>query len=118
MAAEVRAAGGLQAWQAPAREEPTNANYQRQLWRYLKQQTTPGAKGTAIYMGYGIDDKLAVQDGVLASALPSGRVWLEPGGHVWEAWKAMFEKFLDSQDFRTACGPASAGAQPAPAAGR
>lgn len=105
-AREIRAAGGLSQWRAPAREPPTAANYQRQLWRWLQEATLVGARAPQLHLGYGIDDPLSVQGAMLASALPSGRVTIRPGGHVWSAWSEVFAAFLDSPEFRAACGPA------------
>lgn len=112
LAQEIRAAGGLGQWKAPPREEPTAANYQRQLWRWLKEVTSVGAEGPKLHLGYGIDDPVSAQGAMLASALPSGRVTLRPGAHVWEAWSPIFDSFLDSPEFRSACGGPAA---PSPA---
>ena len=112
ISAEIREAGGLHAWQAPAPAPTTEDNYQRQLWRWLKEATQPGAAAPSIYLGYGLKDSLAQDDGVLAAALPSGHVWLTDGGHDWPYWQPIFESFLDSAEFRTRCGPAPAAAEP------
>jgi pimeloyl-ACP methyl ester carboxylesterase len=108
IAQEVRASGGLGKWKAPEKAPPTDANFSRQLWRWLKEVTTPGARGPQLHLGYGVDDGISVQGAVLAAALPSGRVTIKPGGHVWAAWTPIFEDFLDGKAFRAACGPAAA----------
>jgi pimeloyl-ACP methyl ester carboxylesterase len=105
IAEEMRASGGLAQWKAPAKAEPTDSNFQRQLWRWLQEVTTPGAQGPQVHLGYGVDDGLSVQGAMLAAALPSGRVTIKPGGHVWAAWTPIFEEFLDSKGFRASCGP-------------
>lgn len=106
IAEEVRASGGLAKWKAPPKAKVLDdQNFQRQLWRWLQEATTPGAKAPQIHLGYGVEDGISVQGAVLASALPSGRVTIKPGGHVWEAWTPIFEEFLDGKDFRAACGP-------------
>lgn len=106
IAEEVRASGGLSKWKAPPRAQVVDdRNYQRQLWRWLQEATVPGAKAPQIHLGYGVEDGISVQGAVLASALPSGRVTIKPGGHVWEAWTPIFEEFLDGKAFRESCGP-------------
>jgi pimeloyl-ACP methyl ester carboxylesterase len=104
IAEEVRRSGGLSKWPAPAKQKPDNSNYQRQLWRWLKEMTLPGATGPELHLGYGVDDAISVQGAMLAAALPSGRVTIKPGGHVWAAWAPIFDEFLDSRAFRQSCG--------------
>ena len=105
VAKEVRAAGSLAAWKAPAAAAATQENYQWQLWRWLQEATTPGASAPTLYMGYGTKDSLAPDDALVAAALPKDHVWLnEGGGHDWPYWQPIFEGFLDGAEFQSRCG--------------
>lgn len=104
IANEIRAAGGLHKWKAPEKATADTNNFTRQLWRWLQEVTAVGGKGPQIHLGYGVDDGISAQGAVLAAALPSGRVTIKPGGHVWSAWTPIFEEFLDGAAFRAACG--------------
>jgi pimeloyl-ACP methyl ester carboxylesterase len=104
VAKEVRAQGGLKTWAAPAAAPRTADNFDRQVWRYLKEVTSGAAGMPSVYLGYGLKDGLAEDDGTLGAALPTERVWLAPGGHDWPYWQPIFERFLDSDEFRARCG--------------
>lgn len=82
---EIKAAGGLKDWQAPARvEELTNDNYQRELWRWLQAVTQGGREaGPLIFAGYGRLDRPGEADALLAAELPPSRVFLPDGGQEW-----------------------------------
>lgn len=104
VAREVRAQGGLRRWAAPKAEPRTGDNFDRQLWRYLQEAAAGGPGLPSVYLGYGLKDGLAEDNGTLAAALPDERVWVENGGHDWPYWQPIFERFLDSAEFRARCG--------------
>lgn len=86
---EVAAAGGLSGWKSPETLAPDD--FQRRMWVWLKS----GVQGkTPIYLGYGREDYFARANGLLGKELPPERVFTVPGGHDWEAWKAVWEEFL------------------------
>ena len=104
LAEEIKKAGGLEKWTpdppAPINEE----NYQRQLWSFLHRVTTTHT-GPELYLGYGDQDSLGVQDGVLANALPKDHVFSAPGGHDWPPWRKLLEQFLAASEFQRRCAP-------------
>jgi len=95
-AVEIAAAGGLAAWRAPA--TPVEADLDGALWRWLQRQTTPGAPGRKIplVLGYGLDDRYAYNDEVLARAMAPSRVHTAPGGHDWSAWRPLWREIVET----------------------
>ncbi|MHB8418408.1 MAG: alpha/beta fold hydrolase [Myxococcales bacterium] len=106
VAREIRSSGGLSKWKAPPKEQMSDANYRRQLWRYLQAITTGAEKGPDLYVGWGTDDGLGAEVSLLASALPPKHVWTTKGGHDWATWRTLLEQFLDNSDFARACSAA------------
>jgi pimeloyl-ACP methyl ester carboxylesterase len=92
---EVRAAGGLAAWNA------TDGDDYRQLWSSLQREVQEGRP--AIYLGYGDQDRLAAQDSVLGAALPEGHVFHLAGAHDWVTWRKLLTQFLETSDFKHRC---------------
>ena len=52
---------------------------------------------------YGIDDRLARADALVAAVLPKPRVYIGPGEHKWVTWKQLFIRFLDESELKTRC---------------
>lgn len=101
---EIKAAGGLRQWKAPARvERITSDTYQRELWRWLQGITAGSEKGPNLYLGWGTEDSLGGPAAVLAEVLPQGHVFTTPGPHKWAPWKALLDKFLADSDFTRSC---------------
>jgi pimeloyl-ACP methyl ester carboxylesterase len=105
LADEIREAGGLKKWQAPEPAEPTNDNYQRQLWRWLQEVTADPSKGPDIWSGWGKEDGLAPMDQLLGDALPEGHVLLTDGAHEWGPWNELVERFLKEGPLAKDCAP-------------
>ena len=101
--AEVRAAGGLTQWRAPAAEPSTSENYARQLWRWLQEVTVKGEPGPELDVGWGDVEKLADADSLLAEALPADQVYRAPGGHGWSTWRVIFAQWLERSTFARRC---------------
>ncbi|HEX4353512.1 MAG TPA: alpha/beta hydrolase, partial [Polyangiales bacterium] len=67
--------GGLARWHAPSKVATLNEhNYDRELWRWLKEVAAKNEPGPELYLGFGDRDKLYQPDSVLAAALPSDHV--------------------------------------------
>lgn len=90
---EVAAAGGLRQWAAPTGPVPDTA-FDRRLWRSLQSRLRPGASSAPIYLGYGLQDRLAASHAVLAGALTPSHVVNAPGGHDWDPWHGLWERLL------------------------
>jgi pimeloyl-ACP methyl ester carboxylesterase len=101
---EIRSAGGLRSWKAPPRVSVMNeSNYTSELWRWLQALTAQREPGPRIYLGYGLQDRLAEVDTLLGAELPQERVFTIPGGHNWTAWRVLFASFLHT-DALAGCG--------------
>jgi pimeloyl-ACP methyl ester carboxylesterase len=101
---EIRDAGGLAKWRAPAPAPVTEDNYQRQLWRWLQAQVSGAEKGPDFYLAYGADDrKVGDGDALLAAALPPEHRRTVPGGHDWPYWRLLLREFLDHSAFARNC---------------
>lgn len=89
---EIRAAGGLKSW-SPA--QIGENDFARRLWVWLRDQAGQPATEPVVYLGYGIEDGFAPGNALLASALPADRVMTAQGGHDWQPWLRIWERFLD-----------------------
>lgn len=93
--AEIGGAGGLRQWElTPAGAASDDPG--RRLWRSLKpyaMQPDPPDK-PPLYLGYGLDDRLAPGHRLLAAALPGERVATTPGGHDWPQWRRLWADTL------------------------
>ncbi len=91
---EIAGAGGLSAW-APV--QPLDEDdYQRSLWSWLKRYAGADVGLPRLYIGWGVDDRLAVANDLLAEVLPKRQVFRVPGGHDWEPWRQIFRAFLET----------------------
>jgi len=88
---EIRDAGGVDAWAATS-DDPNDPA--RHLWTWIKEKSRAGAP--PIWLGYGDNDYI-VADGppLLASVLPSERVFTVPGNHTLSTLKTVFLRHLD-----------------------
>jgi len=101
---EIDDQGGMAGWQAPPRVATmTEDNYQRELWRWLQAVSRGQEPGPDLYLGFGMSDKLALQDRLLADALPDDHTFLIPGAHNWTTWRRLFDLFLAGSDFTRRC---------------
>jgi len=99
----VRDAGGLQTWQAPPAVATMNAsNYTSELWRWLQAVNAGREPGPRLYLGYGLQDRLARIDTLLGDDLPTAHVFTMAGEHNWDTWQVLFARFL-STDALAAC---------------
>lgn len=94
---EIVNAGGLANWVPPDPIDPDD--YQRSLWRWLKQYAGTPAGLPKIHLGWGSQDNFARANGLLARVLPTSQVYTAPGGHTWKPWIEMFAAFLRSGEF-------------------
>ncbi len=91
---EVRDAGGLARWRVPSPIEP--GDWERDLLGWLKGYGDPGERRPALYLGFGVDDRLAPSNALLGELLARDRVFTAPGGHDWPAWKRLWSEMLDA----------------------
>jgi pimeloyl-ACP methyl ester carboxylesterase len=94
---EVARAGGLAFWRpAPYGE----LDDQHMIWRGLKNYEQQDKNRKRVYLGYGLRDKFAIADGLLAAVLPQGQVFTIEGGHDWATWQTLWNEILKSNAFR------------------
>lgn len=86
----IERAGGLAHWRA---SEAQLADPEFRVWRFL--QSPP--PDLPVFIGYGEQDRFV--DGVkrIADCLPQAARQTLPGGHDWDAWSPLWERFLDFQ---------------------
>lgn len=88
---EVGRAGGFAAWNPPA-DRVLDDQYK--IWRGLKNYERQEKNRQRVYLGYGLDDKFAKADGLLATVLPSDQVFTVAGDHDWPTWRILWERIL------------------------
>jgi pimeloyl-ACP methyl ester carboxylesterase len=88
---EVFRSGGLAKWNPPPLAED---DYQRKIWLSLKSFEACEKNFARIYLGYGLQDKFAVPDGMFAEVLPKEQVFTVEGGHDWPTWRSLWEEIL------------------------
>lgn len=99
----IRAAGGLQQWQAPEKlpaltVDAGDADAELHLWHWLQQQARSSQSrdhAPSLYLGFGRDDRFHDAQRLLADALPSQNVAVVDGGHDWDAWRPAWRELLD-----------------------
>ena len=89
---EIERAGGVVAWQPPAKLDPDD--YQRDLWRWLKGCAEHRQACPRIFLGFGAQDRFARAHRLLAAVLPPAQVAVVPGEHTWEPWRQLFATLL------------------------
>lgn len=99
LAKVIEEAGGLNQWEdCPMFEW----RYACAIWKLLKGYVSHPESRTKIILCYGLDDRFAERNRLLADALPAENVFTVSGGHDWETWKKLWVKVLDY--FHTKCG--------------
>lgn len=108
---EIRAAGGVAAWNPDLNAGPPRDVWQRDLWRHIRAWSKEPERTRNVWLAYGEGDYLRDSQPLLASVLPEGNVHVAPGRHAWSTWAPMTEAVLravDARRARTASLPAPA----------
>jgi len=93
---EIRAAGGLQAWQPSITGDD---DWQRELWAHLKTWTDEPARTRDVWLAYGDADYLREGMPLVASLLQPEHVRVRPGGkHAWSTWTPAVEDVFRAID--------------------
>ena len=108
---EIRAAGGLRAWQPGPDTGVTPETWQRELWRRVRDWQADPQAAPAVWLSYGRDDYLRPAMPLLEAALPPNRVIVVDGGHTWRVWTPALEDVLSRIDADRG-GPPRAGDSP------
>ncbi|MGH8442522.1 MAG: alpha/beta hydrolase-fold protein [Nevskiaceae bacterium] len=92
---EVRAAGGVRKWEpGPAPAVVDGDNWQREVWRVIKDWSRDPALARRVWLLCGTSDKLLAASRLAAPALPAAHYAEVEGGHKWEVWGPAAEATL------------------------
>lgn len=86
------AEGGMRAWEPPP--PPARYDWDVELWSWLKRYEDPSEDLPPLYLAYGREDSFAPAHGVLADILPSERVVVSDGGHIWTTWAGLWDEMV------------------------
>ena len=90
---EIRAAGGLRSWKAPAGDLPLE-QMDQSLWRWLQGYPDAREPRPPLYLGVGREDRFADAHALLSAVLPRDRVFTSAGGHEWGPWRDVWRQIL------------------------
>ena len=92
---EVRAAGGILKWEpGPPPAAVDGENWQREIWRVIKDWTRDPALARRAWLLVGTSDKLLASARLAAPALPPAHYVEVEGGHTWQVWAPAAEMML------------------------
>ena len=89
--AEIERARGLESWRA---EEDADDDDERRVWRFIR---TLRAGPLPVHLGLGREDRFAPRHRLMAAALSAASVDIVPGGHDWQTWRTLWDRFLDAR---------------------
>ncbi|MGY4515868.1 alpha/beta hydrolase [Lysobacter sp. HA18] len=95
---EIRAAGGLDAWQPSASTIDEQNLWQRDLWAQMKTWKNEPERTRNVWLGYGDNDYLREGMPLVADVLPTDHVLVRPGKHAWSTWTPMVEEIFRNID--------------------
>jgi pimeloyl-ACP methyl ester carboxylesterase len=99
--AELAKAGGLDSWSAACSAATAP---ELRLLTWLRNHLACKAARPALYLGYGLHDRFASEQHLLARQLPPMRVAALPGGHDWPTWTALWQALLAKSPFSASDG--------------
>lgn len=91
---EIQVAGGVRSW-SPGVYDPEE-DWERMLWHWIKENVA-NDQPAPVYLAYGEEDKYVKAHDLLAAVLPANRVVHLHGGHNYETFKALWDRFLESE---------------------
>jgi len=92
---EIQAAGGLDRWQPGPVQALSEANYQRELWRYVQGWSGNPGRTASIWVAYGDRERFRDRIALLAGQLPPGHAFELPGHHNWTLWQPAAATLLE-----------------------
>jgi len=87
LVAEVAAAAPPFTWEPPS---GAAEDIDRRIWHWLQRQGPDGR----LHLGYGREDRFAPAHALMARSLLPECVNVQPGGHVWPVWTALWQQYL------------------------
>ncbi len=64
----------------------------REIWQWLRER---GAGDCELHLGYGSSDRFANAHALMAKTLTPAHVDVQPGGHDWPVWTALWNRHLE-----------------------
>lgn len=92
-------AADLAGWDAGV-EPAASGDGERMAWYWLRRYTESPAR-PRIHLGYGVEDRFAAGQRLMASMLPKECVQAVQGAHDWTAWRCIWNDFLDRLEVET-----------------
>lgn len=102
---DVVRAGGLAQWNPGPPEALSPKNWQHELWRYLHGWTSDPARVRHVWLAYGDHDRLRPLIELVQPTLRRTHVFVLPGGHSWDVWKAGMPLMLKGAAAEANAGP-------------
>lgn len=63
-----------------------------EIWQWLRSRPE---ESCALHLGYGSEDRFAGAHALMARTLPPTHVDVQPGGHTWPVWTALWNRHLE-----------------------
>lgn len=89
--AEIRTAGGLDAWNP----DMTDDYDERHVWKIIKHYPSYFTPPLPLFLLYGRDDRFVEFHDLLATRLTSKAITTISGGHDWPVWEALWQHFIN-----------------------
>jgi pimeloyl-ACP methyl ester carboxylesterase len=94
---EVEAAGGIRGWH---QDEQDKGLFQKEIWALTKGYEDHQATAGRLFLGYGLQDRFARSNSLLAREIPAGQVATSHGSHDWPTWRFLLSRLLENQLLR------------------
>lgn len=95
---EIRAAGGVRAWNPVTNLPPGRDDWQRDMWAHLKTWSEEPERTRNVWLAYGDNDYLREGMPLVADLLPPSHVLVRPGKHAWSTWTPATEEIFRAID--------------------
>lgn len=92
---EIRRAGGIREWDpGPVPAAVDDDNFQRELWRVVKNWSKDSASARRVWLICGTEDRMLPTVRLLAPAIPAANYLELPGGHDWDTFVVATDKII------------------------
>jgi pimeloyl-ACP methyl ester carboxylesterase len=99
---QIRAAGGIQRWQAGPKQAIGPDTFQRELWRSIQQWEQEPARANSVWLAYGDSERFRGAIEQMSPLLPNAHVLMLPGHHNWKLWSKTLPALLHKAGHATA----------------
>jgi S-formylglutathione hydrolase FrmB len=88
--AEIRSAGGLDAWNP----DVTDDYDERHVWKLIKNYPSDFEQKLPFFLLYGSEDRFVEFHQLLATRLKQDTITTISGGHDWPVWQSLWQHFV------------------------